>query len=302
MDGLGTIPWDRSGRLELASWLTDRRNPLTARVMANRVWQHLFGQGLVTTVDNFGTTGEAPSHPELLDHLATAFMDDGWSVKRAIRRVMLSNAYQQASTFDEAKFAADPENRLVWRMSQRRLEGEAIRDAVLAAAGNLNLKRPLGSAVMNVPPAGLNRRVDLGGRFAVDNDCRSVYLPIFRGFVPDALDVFDLADNNNVTGVRDVTTVAPQALYMMNNPFVLAQAHAFAQRVTTERSADLARIDRAYSLALGRIPNDAERQRALKYVRQFAEAAKDPTKVTPIDPWTALCQALFASAEFRYVN
>jgi hypothetical protein len=302
MDGLGAIPWDHSGRLELAGWLTDRRNPLTARVMVNRVWQHLFGRGLVASVDNFGTTGDAPSHPELLDHLAAEFMDDGWSVKRAIRRIMLSRAYQQASTFDAAKFAADPENRLVWRMNQRRLEGEAIRDAALAAAGTLNPKRPLGSAALNVPPAGLNRRVGPGGRFAVENDCRSVYLPVFRGLVPDALDVFDLADNNNVTGSRDVTTVAPQALFMMNDPFVLAQSRAFARRVTSERAADSARVDRAYALALGRVPSDAERQRALRYVRTFADAARDPSRVTPLDPWAALCQALFAGAEFRYVN
>jgi cytochrome c553 len=301
-DGLGTIPADRSGRLELANWVTSRQNPLTARVMVNRVWQHLFGQGLVTTVDNFGTTGEPPSHPELLDHLAAEFMDDGWSVKRAVRRLVLSRAYQQASAFDEAKFAVDPENKLLWRMSQRRLEGEAIRDAVLAAAGNLSRARPVGSPVLNVPPQGLMRRANLEGRFAVEHNCRSVYLPIFRGFVPDALDVFDLADNNNVTGSRDVTTVAPQALFMMNDPFVLAQSQAFARRVTTERAADLARIDRAYSLALGRVPNDAERQRALRYVREFADGARDPKKVTPIDPWTALCQALLASAEFRYVN
>ncbi|CAA9389932.1 MAG: hypothetical protein AVDCRST_MAG64-1136 [uncultured Phycisphaerae bacterium] len=302
LDGLGTIPPDRSGRLELAEWLTSRRNPLTARVMVNRVWQHLFGAGLVTTVDNFGTTGEPPSHPELLDHLAAEFMDDGWSVKGAIRRIVLSRTYQQASTFDEAKFAADPENRLLWRVSQRRLEGEAIRDALLAAAGNLDRARPVGSPVLGVPPLGLVRRASLGERFAADANCRSVYLPILRGFVPDALDVFDLADNNNVTGSRDVTTVAPQALFMMNDPFVLAQSQAFARRVTSERGADLARVDRAYALALGRVPTDAERQRALRYVREFAGAARDPKKVTELDPWAALCQALFASAEFRYVN
>ncbi len=306
MPPLGEIPSDQSGRLELANWLASDKNPLTARVMVNRVWQHLFGQGIVRTVDNFGTTGEAPTHPELLDHLARQFMDDGWSVKQLIRRIMVSGVYQQAATFDEAKYATDPDNRLLWRASPRRLEGEAIRDAMLAAGGNLDRSRPVGSPVMKTPAVDVSRFARLTDRMGTDTPVRSIYLPMLRGVAPNALDVFDLADNSQVTGSRDVTTVAPQALFMMNDPFVQAQAKALAKRVTSERSADLARVDRAYGLALGRVPNDAERKRAIKYVRGFTkQAGENPGKKAnnaETDAWASICQALFASAEFRYVN
>ncbi|MGD9858362.1 MAG: PSD1 and planctomycete cytochrome C domain-containing protein, partial [Planctomycetaceae bacterium] len=145
VDGSTVIPTQQSGRLELAQWLTHPEHPLTSRVMVNRIWQHVFGAGLVSTVDNFGTTGEAPSHPELLDHLAIQFVENGWSVKRMVRELVLSRTYRQSSTYDAAAFDKDPDNRLLWRASKRRLEAEAIRDAMLAVSGELDLKRPDGS-------------------------------------------------------------------------------------------------------------------------------------------------------------
>jgi hypothetical protein len=295
-----------SGRLELANWIASESNPLTARVMVNRIWLHLFGQGLVRTVDNFGTTGEAPTHPQLLDHLAKQFMNDGWSVKRAIKRIVMSTSYQQAGTFDEANFAVDPDNKLVWRMSPRRLEGEAIRDAMLATAGVIDRKHPVGSPLMDAPPVDLARGNKFASRFSGPDHVRSVYLPIVRGSAPASLDVFDLADNSMVTGCRDVTTVAPQALFMMNDSFVLEQSAALAKRICTEKTADEARIDRAYSLTVGRMPTDAEKTRALQYLKSFVSEApsksRKATTTTDNDAWASVCQALFASAEFRYVN
>jgi mono/diheme cytochrome c family protein len=302
---IGPIQSDHSGRLELADWIANTKNPLTARVMVNRIWLHLFGAGLVRTVDNFGTTGDAPTHPELLDHLATQFQGDGWSVKHMIRRIMLSSTYQQAGTFDEAKYAVDPDNHFFWRASPRRLEGEAIRDGMLSASGKLDRKRPVASSIQKAPPVDIGRAARLMDRFAGPNDVRSVYLPILRGgILPPMLDVFDMADNSQVTGSRETTTVAPQALFMMNDRFVLAQSEALAKRVATERIADNARVDRAYMLALGRTATDAERGRALKYIKEFSkDAATDPKKRSRAeeDAWTSICQALFASAEFRYL-
>jgi hypothetical protein len=304
-----TISLGTSGRLELARWLTTPENPLTARVMANRVWQHLFGQGLVRSVDNFGTTGERPSNPDLLDHLATRFVSDGWSVKKLIRRIMLTSAYQQSAAFDRAKFNIDPENRLLWRMNQRRLEAEALRDSMLSASGKLTTQRPVGSMVLDFPPIEVrpgNGRIDVGEILA-NTTARSVYLPIFRNVIPEVLDAFDFADPNVVTGQRDVTTVAPQALFMLNSTFVSAQAKEFATRVAkTAAKNDTARVDLAYKLALGRSPTTPERTRAIAYIDTYlrdpsANKSKDPDK-NKLEAWTSLCQALFASAEFRYLN
>ena len=293
----------QSGRMELALWIGSRENPLTARVMVNRIWQHLFGKGIVGSVDNFGMTGERPTHPELLDHLATQFMDDGWSVKRTIRRIMLSATYQQGSGFDRAKHQADPENDYLWRMNQRRLEAEAIRDSILAVSGKLDKDPPHGSQIMNMGTFQLLRQVRRG-EFSDTSNGRSVYLPIYRSALLEVLDVFDLADPNNVSGQRDVTTVPPQALFMMNSDFVMRQATAFAQRVGGERS-ELARIDTAYKLALGRMPTAVERERATSFMRGFAMDDFRNTRNalrSQENALAAFCQALFASAEFRYVN
>jgi hypothetical protein len=278
--------------------------------MANRVWQHLFGQGLVRSVDNFGTTGERPSHPELLDYLATRFIADGWSTKKLIRRIMLTSAYQQSATFDRAKFKSDPDNRLLWRMNQRRLEAEALRDAMLSASGRLNPQRPVGSVVLDFPPiqvgGGAGGRGDISEILA-NTAARSIYLPIFRNVIPEVLDAFDFADPNVVTGQRDVTTVAPQALFMLNNTFVGAQAKAMAMRVaTTAAKSDIARVDLAYKLALGRSPTTPQRTRAIAYIETYlrdpsATPSRDPDK-NKLEAWSTLCQALFASAEFRYLN
>ena len=288
-----TIDSHQSGRLQLAEWVTSPQNPLTGRVMANRIWQHLFGVGIVSSADNFGTTGEAPSNPQLLDYLAGRFESDGGSVKRTIRAIVLSHAYQLASNYDPADAAMDPADRCLWRASPRRLEAEAIRDAMLSASGQLDASRPVGSPVMTMGIGEL-RRAGRDAEFA-GGAHRSVYIPILRELVPPVLDLFDFAEPTLVTGNRDVTTVATQALFLMNNRFVLQQSRHMADRVLASPATDDAgRVDQAYRLALCRPATALEKSRAVQYVSTYSGSRSEG--------WASLCQALFCSAEFRYVN
>ncbi|MDB5331713.1 MAG: hypothetical protein JWP03_2864 [Phycisphaerales bacterium] len=304
LDESAAIPPAHSGRLELAKWMTSEHNPLFSRVMVNRIWQHLFGEGIVRTVDNFGSTGEAPSHPELLDYLANEFADEDFSVKSMIRTLVLSRAYQLGTGNSQANAAIDPGDRLLWRMNPRRLEAEEIRDTMLAAAGTLSLDRPAGSPVAGLPVAEV-RAPKFERVFGNDADThRSVYLPILRSLVPESLDLFDFAEPTMVTGARDTTTVATQALFVMNNPFVIEQSHHFATRLLDAKlPTDAARVELAYRLALSRTPTAAERQRAIAYVADYArsDAGKDGAK-SHAEAWASFCQALLGSAEFRYLN
>jgi cytochrome c553 len=282
------MPRKESGRRQLADWLASADNPLTARVHVNRVWMHLLGVGLVRTVDNFGTTGETPSHPELLDHLAVRFMADGWSTKKLIRRIVLSRAYRMASRTADAKagFAADPENRLLWKANRKRLEAECLRDAMLAVGGRLAFE-PVGGPGY---PATLSSDYGYKG----SDNRRSVYQPVFRNALPDVFNVFDFAETGMPVGRRNTATVAPQALFLMNHPLVIEQSRAAADRLLADKSADdRTRAALAYRLALGRPPTDAESA----VVAKFLAASKDPKEA-----WAMVVQSLFASAEFRYVE
>jgi hypothetical protein len=278
------VPKDQSGRVQLAEWIASENNPLTARVMANRVWYWLLGDGVVRTVDNFGTTGELPGHPELLDHLALTLIDKKWSVKELVRSVVLSRTYRQSATGDAATVAADPENRLFGRANRRRLEAECIRDTVLVVSGQLDLTRG-GPTFATALAADYN--------YKANSNRRSVYLPQFRNAMPEMLEVFDAADPSTVTGKRNSGTVAPQALFMMNHSFILDQAKFAAARLLAEKHGDdTGRITRAYRLALGRAPTAGEQDVARRFLKGKPEK----------DAWGALFHALFASAEFRYVN
>ena len=288
----GKMPKQQSGRLELAQWLTSREHPLTARVMANRVWRHLFGAGIVRTVDNFGFSGERPSHPELLDHLAIRLVDSGWSVKALIREIVLSRTYQQASTHRADVFDQDPDNRLLWRANKRRLDAEVIRDSMLAVAGVLDPSRRPGSLVaeldgQSVSLIGFNTQLppDLDG-----SKRRSIYLPVLRDNLPDVLEQFDVANPNLVTGDRDVTNVPLQALYLLNSRFVQAQASALAKRV--QLSAD--RIQCAFDLCFNRPPDAQEIELAKDF---FRGRSTDDLKVL-----AAFCQSLLSSAGFRFAD
>ncbi|MBA4067371.1 MAG: hypothetical protein C0501_27410 [Isosphaera sp.] len=281
----------KSGRLELSAWLTDAGNPLAARVAANRVWQHLFGRGLCASPDNFGFLGERPSHPELLDHLTTRFVADGWSLKKLIRSVVLTRTYQMAATADAANAKIDPDGVYLWRKAPRRLDAEAFRDAVLTASGSLNPAAPKGS----LAPSNFNAKRPVAA--TAESPHRSVYLPILRGApLPEALAVFDIANPNIVVAQREETTVPSQALYLLNSPFVIDQSRKAAQRLLADpKLTDEQRADLAYRLALSRPATTEEAARVVAYVR-----ATDPRGGEAA--WASFCQALFASAEFRYVR
>jgi hypothetical protein len=328
------LPASGSGRLEFAKWLVSKENPLTARVMVNRIWQHLMGQGIVREPDNFGLSGPMPTHRELLDYLALEMMDQNWSVKSIIRSIVTSRVYRLKTDQDPSRFEADPENLWIARGNVKRLSAEAIRDAMLSVSGSIELKPPrasilaaMGSALMGpngpqnaplliAPGSGnddrlANLRRLLGGNLRnptvnlieVPNYHRSVYLPITRNNLPRALDAFDFADPNMVTGTREVSNTAEQALYMLNNPFVLELSDAFARRLIQTSTDPQARVDRAFQIAYGRPASREEIQASVKFVRK----AKDSQSQVPSDEatfkaWSQFCQAIFGSAEFRVLR
>ena len=297
------IPADQSGRLELAGWLTDSQHPLTSRVFVNRVWHHLFGAGLVATVDNFGTSGGAPSHPRLLDSLAVEFVDDGWSLKRLVRRLVLSRTWRQSSTFDRDAFLEDPENRLLWRMPKQRLEAEAIRDAMLSVSGELDTSPVEGSLVARVIGDRPISLIGLDNRLPKDLDDalhRSVYLPVIRDRLPDVLELFDFAEPSLVTGKRDQTNVPVQALYLMNSPFVQARADGLAARLMREAASSEERIALGFQLCFARPPQADELERSLIFVEQKDTETGDRVPVS--DVLISFCQALLSTAEFRNLD
>jgi hypothetical protein len=284
-----------SGRRELADWIASRDNPLTARVMANRAWLHLIGRGLVATPDNFGASGQPPSHPALLDHLALSFMDNGWSVKKLVRSIVLSRAYQLSSQRDDKNFEADPDNVLVWRMPKRRLEAEALRDTMLSVAGRLDLTPPRGSAVARRGEGNVGFRFRGGPNsdpIAADMH-RTVYLSIIRDGLPEMLTLFDFPDPSLIIGERATTTVPAQSLFLMNNPFVIRQAEAMTDRLLADGD-EAGMLTRAYLLCYSRPPSEKERNLAQTFLKEYGR--EHTSKAT----WAALCQALFASAEFSH--
>ncbi|HEY0072726.1 MAG TPA: PSD1 and planctomycete cytochrome C domain-containing protein [Abditibacteriaceae bacterium] len=261
-----------SGRLELAKWLASDKHPLTARVLVNRLWQHHFGEAIVRTPGNFGFLGERPTHPQLLDYLASEFTQGGWSLKKMHRALMLSATYQQASQALPKTQKADPDNRLFGRMMRRRLEAEAIRDNLLFVAGRLNLER--------------------GGPSIRDfkTPRRTLYITTIRSDRAGYGPLFDAADSTAIIDKRTVSTVAPQALFLMNDPFVLEQAQAFAKRFETVP--DLAkRINVAYETLFGRAPTKEEMEIGHKFLKDSDGKA-----------WEQYCQILLCSNEFVYVD
>ncbi len=315
------IPARSSGRREFADWMTAAENPLTARVMTNRVWHWLFGRGIVESTDNFGTTGQMPKNQALLDDLALRFRDGGWSVKKLVREIVLSRSYQLGSGFEGKAFAADPENTLNWRMSQRRLDAECIRDAMLATSRQLQLQPPTGSpvALAGEGPLARPRGGNAESMINAATNVRSVYLPIVRDLLPDALAAFDFPEPSLVIGARETTNVPSQALFLLNSPFVAVQAQRLGERVVGSypagpnggASANLdERIAYAYWLVFCRPPTNSERTAAAAFFRKFPAAWSKGDNSTPgfrnpeavTAAWTSFCRALFASAEFRYLN
>jgi hypothetical protein len=301
-------------RRALAAWVTDADNgagPLLARVIVNRVWHHHFGEGLVRTPNDFGSRGDRPSHPELLEWLASDLVAHGWKLKRLHRMILLSAAYRQRSSFDPQKAKADPDNRLLGRMRPRRLEAEVLRDALLAVSGTLNpemygpaFKAPIPAEAMVARNLKDPYPNDVPNGPAVQR--RSVYLFHKRIIPYPLLQAFDAPDAQQCTGRRDVTTVTPQALALLNDPFVRARAGDFANRLLKEAGDKPARsVERAYRLALGRPPTDGEVTAGVEFLaRQTRDrTARDPKAADARRlALTDYCQVLFGLNEFIYVD
>lgn len=262
------IPDGQSGRLQLADWITSRSNPLTARVAVNYIWKHHFGTGLVPTADNFGVSGSPPSHPKLLDWLATQFINSGWSVKHMHRLILHSDAYRRSSSLDAVRQQQDPENQWLWRFNRERLDAESIRDGILAISGTLDLRRP---GEHPFPPESSWQFSQHGPFRAVyDSPHRTVYLMTQRIQQHPFLALFDGADTSRTTAQRAESTHALQALYFRNSKFVHIQSQAFAHRLLNSDTSDEDRIRTAYQSAWSRDPSDEEVQSALEYIEQYA--------------------------------
>jgi hypothetical protein len=292
-----------SGRLQLAEWLTRPENPLTARVLVNRIWQHHFGEGLVRTPNNFGKQGRPPTHPELLDWLAHRFVAGGWSVKALHRTLLLSHTYQLSSAGDVRNEGADPENELLWHFDRRRLDAEAIRDALLAVGGNL--ERGI-AGPHPFPPEntwGFTQHNPFQAVYPTNR--RSVYLMTQRTRRHPFLALFDGADPNLSVGRRSSTTVPTQALFFLNNPFVHEQAVGLANRLLRHSGDDRARIAEAHRLAFGRPATTAEVAAGEDYLRRYVrelEAGGIPAESRLPQAWASYAGVLLAGNEFLYVD
>jgi hypothetical protein len=298
-------PEQGSGRLELAGRLVDPANPLTSRVMVNRLWHHLMGRGIVPTVDDFGKLGQPPTHPRLLDHLAATFVSEGWSIKAMIRRIALSRTYRMSSRGEPGAEAADPTNALFHRANVRRLEGEAIRDAMLAVSGRLD-ERMFG------PPVAVHLTSFMDGRGRPQESGpldgagrRSVYLEVRRNFLPPMMLAFDTPLPFSTVGRRSVSNVPAQALILMNDPLVTELAGAWAERSLREDRVGVdVRVERLYVAALGRPPYDEELRQAGAFVTEHAaelglsadQAAQDPRV------WKDFCHVLFNVKDFVFLH
>lgn len=313
--GLPAVAPHESGRRRLSEWLASPDNPLTPRVAANRVWQHLFGRGLVATPDDFGVSGGAPSHPELLDHLSRKFVDGGWSVKKLIRDLTTSRAYRLASTGTANARQArsrehDPDALLLWCRRPRPLEVEPLRDAILSLAGRLNVTPPAEHALTRWNPyqedtLWSHKPFISGDR--LDLAHRSVFIPVLRDSLPELYSLFDFADPGRVTGQRTESIVPAQSLYLMNSPWIQEHARMAAARfLAEETSDDRARIERLYRAAFTRQPTEAEVARALAFLADGTATDQTPRTATGahtrLKRWTSLCQTILASAEFRYLR
>jgi cytochrome c553 len=293
-----------SGRLELARQIVDPANPLTSRVMANRVWHHLLGRGIVASVDNFGVLGQEPTHPELLDYLAIQFVHEGWSVKQLIRSIVLSRTYQMSSAPDGRGDQLDPQNLLLHRMNIRRLEGEAIRDAILAVSGRLDRKLLGGSVPVHLTPF-MQGRGRPGDGPLDGNGRRSIYIAVRRNFLSPMMLAFDTPIPFNSVGARNVSNVPAQALIMMNDPFVVEQASVWAKRLLASpaQTSD-ERIHDLYTSAFARPPSDTELAGAIAFLAEQGKQYGLTADQARQDPrvWTDLCHVMMNVKEFTFIN
>ena len=285
------LPKSQSGRLEMANWIASSANPLTSRVFVNRVWLHLIGEGLVRTPDNFGKMGRRPTHPELLDYLAATFVDDDrWSVKKLIRRIVVSRVFRLSSS---AVSNADPDNELLTRGFRRRLDVESLRDSLLQISGQLDLNQVGGRTIEKITQYDNAYDHDQFSR-----NIRSVYVPFFRNCMLEMFEVFDIANPNLVTGQRTSSTLPSQGLFLLNSPFMLEQSKVAAEHFLQTQSVDAAAADaminEVFYRTLGRSPTAAEVKSLQNHLAHEGADA--------IDAWASVFQALFASVDFRYID
>lgn len=304
VDTPSTLPSQTSGRLELAQWLTDHHQSsgqLTARVLANRVWYHLMGRGLVRTVDNFGRTGETPSHPELLDHLAQQLINNNWSIKQLIRHIVTSDAFRRSSEFNAENFRRDPENITYWRYNRRRLDPETFRDSTLSVAGMLDtITYPstvnyLGDQATAVGENKIRRRTDF--------PCRSVYLPVIRNDLPELFEILDFTDPQVATGMRRQTIVPTQGLYLLNDEQIMDAAAKVAQQaLAIDSQAPELRIAWLFRQIVGQ---SAAEQDLAALLRSYDKLLQSPSS-TQTDPQlgalSIMAHALFASSRFQFIE
>jgi len=291
-----------SGRRELAGWLVDPRHPLTARVFVNRVWRWHFGRGLVRTTDNFGLLGEDPSHPQLLDWLAHRFVTDGWSIKTLHRLIVMSSTYQQVTSAGERTLGRDPENHLYSRGRVRRLEAETVRDALLAASGQMD-------PTMRGTLLKLKNRAYFFDHTSkdlttYDSRRRSLYLPVVRNNVFELFGLLDFPDPAVSTGDRSTTVVASQALMMLNSDFVMQAAAGLADRLLADPGDEDHRLDRLYMIAFGREPTDPERESDREFLSVLVKAHSRDAAGQEVqrNAWGTLCHVVLAANEFIYLK
>ena len=292
-----------SGRAELATWLTEKNNTLTPRVMANRVWQQHFGRGLVETANDFGTRGEEPSHPELLDWLASRFVESGWSVKSLHRLILNSAAYQQSSEFDATAAEADPDARLLWRFNRRRLSAEEIRDAMLLVSGELDRSPGGEHPFPAVESWGFSQHAPYYGVYPTNR--RSVYLMQQRLKRHPFLSLFDGADVNVSTSRRELTTVPTQALYLMNSDFVHERAASVAKQILAADTEQAARLRSLFERTLGRPPHSSEIVDSSSFLDSYSQALAEtgmPENEREQAVWSGLVRTVLTRNEFLFVD
>jgi hypothetical protein len=303
---LPRIPPGQSGRLQLADWLLHDENPLTARVIVNRIWHHLFGQGLVRSTDNFGTTGDPPSHPELLDYLALRFREHHrWSFKSLIKELLLTRAWQLSAVADAKLMESDPDNRLLGRANRRRQDAEVLHDALFLVAGQLDSE----PATFTAPKFEGGNQASTAN-LAIPAETlrkRAVYWPVFRKDIPAALDflgIFDMPVATSPRGTRAVSVVPSQGLFLLNSPMVLDNAEALTALLHRDGgpTTDHARIESLYLRLYARKPNREETDRALRFVRTFAQELQGSGGEPHRTAWVRLCHALLIANEFLVVE
>ncbi|MGE4619303.1 MAG: DUF1553 domain-containing protein, partial [Planctomycetota bacterium] len=298
-----TVREDSSGRLEFARWMTHPEHPLTSRVAVNRLWLEVFGEGLVQTPSNFGFRGGTPSHPELLDLLAHDFIADGWSIKRMIRRIMLSSTWRQQVIEDPQADEIDPGNRFLWRQNRQRLRAEAIRDSVLSVSGTLDPE--MGGTLLMTGNRGYVTNDQSNNQARYDEPRRSIYLPVIRNAMYELFSAFDYNDPSAPMARRPSTVVPHQALFFLNSPMVYEAAGKIARDVLEVPDDEPKRIQQVFRRILGRDATDREVDRGQIFMTQ-AKAVFDETmeeqEAAEISTWQAYCQTILSSSEFLYLD